>query len=143
MAGSAARSDIESQYAKACQAARLKFADGLLSIRTPDYQSFAANGQAMDLRGERSRYLNLFATALQVQETIDIKAFHQFDARHARCQTHDVLQVVYLGEDHTPVLWTVEGVAQDDWLKTSAGWRQKATHLNDQKYFTQPLPGYH
>jgi hypothetical protein len=129
-----ARAAIEAEYHRVCEAASLKFIDGILLCRSPLFKELSTIGQPQDLVQERKNMQQLFSAALTVDETIQVLSFSQKDAHHASCRVQDVLDVLSLDpETREPVRVIVASTAQDDWVGDGSGWQEQCRRIIDQR----------
>lgn len=71
------RKPIQDYYAGLSMAAELKFAEGMTSHRSSDYQSIDVDGRREDKLGERYRYRDLFQNSLSVRLAVRLLKFSQ------------------------------------------------------------------
>lgn len=126
-----ARKAIQASYDKTCEAAGLKFIDGVWSVRTRDFKAFDPAGNSVNLDFERDRYQRLLAPALSVKKTAKILSFEQLDDSNVSCSVQEVYVVEYTAPGK-PVKVVWESRSQDRWLKTKRGWRISESRVTHQ-----------
>jgi hypothetical protein len=132
------RAAIQFAYDKEAEAASLKYVNGMLSVRTRDFQAFSYGNQ-MDLRDERAQLMGLMSSAMSASESTRILGLHRVDANHASCRIHQEITVVSLERvTGTPMAVTVETESQDEWLNTPRGWRETECHMSRQIITRRP-----
>lgn len=136
-----ARQAIQSAYDKTCEAAALKFVDGIRSIRTPRFEAYNPDGKLVDLVWERNRYDRLLATSLSVTKSAKVISFHQIDDTHATCRVREVYTLKRLNPvtgKHVPVVF--ESISDDEWVSTDRGWRLQRSRVRKQSESTVSQP---
>ena len=128
-----ARKAIEAAYQKAAEAARLKFIDGIFSVRAPIFSGYGANGQRVDPAKERALLEQLLIPALSIKETTRIVSFRQDSGASATCKVQDVLEIVtHNPTSRQPILMVLKTDSTDEWALTSKGWRQTTNRVHKQ-----------
>lgn len=128
-----ARAAIEAAYQKTCEAANLRFIDGIVSLRHDDFEAFAPDGKSLDLFGERDRYTRLFDSALSISKTYRILSFQMTAPGQAKCEVHEIYEIVKLDAAGRERPFFFESLSKDHWLETPRGWRIKATYVTRQR----------
>ncbi|MHB2016706.1 MAG: hypothetical protein ACYCW6_07140 [Candidatus Xenobia bacterium] len=129
-----ARQSIQAAYDKMSHAAGLKFVDGMLEARTPEFVAYNRNHEKLAAPNQRAQLQALVRSALQITETTQIVSFHQNDAKHAMCDVHDLMRVVLVDrQTREPVTVAIDSRSTDSWIKTSQGWRESSSTLLQQQ----------
>ncbi len=131
--GSDARQAIQAAYDKTCEAAALKFVDGIRSIRTARFEAYNPDGKLVDLVWERNRYDRLLSTALSVKKTVKILSFRQEDADHVTCRVQEIYTMKRINPiSNNPIQVLFESISDDEWVATSRGWRIQRSRVRQQ-----------
>lgn len=124
------RRAILKTYDIAIQAAKLKYLDGVLSIRLGKYQIFNSKGVSLSLDAERGQVANLFLEANRVRLSIPVESFRSLDANTVICKVRHKFEVESLNKSSAGMRTTIyETRVWDEWRRTSAGWRLASTTL--------------
>ena len=121
------RKEFEKFYAKAERAAQLKFADGLISSRSPDYELFGVDGRKVDLSLERERFKQILAGATRVRLKSRIVSFGTFPHR-VECTVQQQMQIEAY-DPKTDDLRTLvfRSEALDVWNLEGRAWKLRQT----------------
>lgn len=135
-----ARQLIERQYLKASEATRLRYYDGAVSIRHPEFKAFAPDGTQASLGHDRASLQSIFNLAVEVEEKLQILAFKQLNEKRIECEVQDTLEYVLVGSSLKDAhRHSLETRSRDIWEKTPAGWRLKETRVSKQTHSQKPL----
>ncbi len=136
-----ARQAVQAAYDKTCEAASLKFIDGIRSIRTPRFEAYNPDGKLVDLVWERNRYDRLLSTSLSVSKSAKILSFTQLDSNHATCKVREVYTMKRLNPltgKQVPVVF--ESISDDEWVLTKRGWKLQRSRVRKQTESTVSQP---
>lgn len=136
-----ARQAIQAAYDKTCEAAALKYVDGIRSIRTPRFEAYNPDGKLVDLVWERNRYNRLLSTSLSVTKSAKILSFNQVDANHVTCKVREVYTLKRLNPltgKQVPVVF--ESISDDEWVETKRGWKLQCSRVRKQSESTVSQP---
>jgi len=116
------RSQIQQAYARSSKAMGLKFVDGVLSIRSPQFRLIDPDGKLRDSQIERSRLEQLLMPAIRVEESSQIIQFRQQGPK-AHCRVHYLTVLQRLDPtSNRPVTLKVETDCEDDWAQAGSDW---------------------
>lgn len=135
------RQAIQAAYDKTCEAAALKFVDGIRSIRTPRFEAYNPDGKLVDLVWERNRYARLLATSLSVTKSAKILSFNRVDETHVTCKVREVYTLKRLNPltgKQVPVIF--ESISDDEWVATKRGWKLQCSRVRKQTESTVSQP---
>lgn len=136
-----ARQAIEAAYDKTCEAAALKFVDGIRSVRAPRFEAYNPDGKLVDLVWERNRYDRLLQTALSVKKTVKILSFQQADDTHATCRVQEIYSMSRMDPiTARPIPVLFESISDDEWVLTRRGWRLQRSRVRQQVESTVSKP---
>lgn len=131
------RKEITAAYARAGEAARLKFLPGLLGNRGSGYRLFSPNGE-VDVAAERLRFRELLAPATQVRfDTKILQGLQTGDS--IQCVVSQVMQFER-PDPATNELFTlaVHTRATEKWTRVRSGWRLTETRVHSQDLVRGP-----
>lgn len=131
---SEARDENESLYRKCYEAARLKFLDGMLAPRSPEFKAFGADEQEINILGERAMLQAPLTSAMSVEETGGLRSLTQVKGDQVICRVVDRFEVVQFDvatrQTQRLVIITESG---DMWVLTPRGWKQVECRIRRQK----------
>jgi hypothetical protein len=128
-----ARAKIEYGYLRATKAVSLKFFDGIISVRTPDYELLDPEGSPVSLAVERIRMEGMMNPAISVSERYTIESYEQPSASRARCKVQYITTVITPEPgSRRPLTMVMVTRCLDDWLLTEKGWKLARTHVTSQ-----------
>lgn len=121
------RKDFEKLYAKAERAAQLKFGDGLISSRSPDYELFGVDGRKVDLSLERQRFKQILSNATRVRLKSRIVSFGTFPHR-VECTVQQQMQIeAYDPKSDELRTMVFRSEALDVWNREGNAWKLRQT----------------
>ena len=130
---SSVRSKIQQAYAKSTKAASLKFLDGMLAVRSPDFKAYDKSGKVIDRTEELAAFQSLLGQALTVTETVEILSFELTGENTAECRIQDVFRWTAVeGKERAEVTFTLRTKSEDGWKLTGDGWKQSTTRVLEQ-----------
>lgn len=136
-----ARQAIQAAYEKTCEAAALKFVDGIRSIRAPKFEAFNPDGKMVDLVWERNRYDRLLSTALSVKKTVKMLSFQQVDDSRALCRVQEIYTMSRMNPiTGKPIPVLFESISDDEWVLTRRGWKLQRSRVKQQVESTVSEP---
>lgn len=131
--GNDARAKIEYGYLRATKAVSLKFFDGMISIRTPDYELLDPEGSRVSLAVERVRMEGLMSPAISITERYAIQAFEQQSPSRAKCGVQYITTVITPEPgSRRPLTMVMVTRCLDDWRLTPKGWKLARSHVTSQ-----------
>ncbi|MHB2016717.1 MAG: hypothetical protein ACYCW6_07195 [Candidatus Xenobia bacterium] len=133
-----AQQAIRAAYDRCQEAAELRFVEGMLSDRTPDFQAQDPRGKPLNLRFERRRLRSMLNRALTVHDSTHIDNFSCSDGKHAMCHIRDDFELLMPAPDNSFLHYTIHSVCEDNWLLTSEGWRLRKTRIVQQTVEKKP-----
>lgn len=129
------RAEILKQYHRATEATKLKFIDGVHSIRAPKFRLYNQEGMPLDLGVERTREEQFLAPALEVDEKVVLKSFDQLSHDRAVCIAVFTTTLITLdrltNKELKQVLITK---MKDEWTLTPKGWRLLTSQVAEQDF---------
>jgi hypothetical protein len=122
------RQQIERAYLRSSKAMALKFADGVASVRAPEYVLVDTDGVRSDLQLERSRLEQLFASCTLLVEDVTIEEFSASARGRVRCKVRYLTRLdTIAGKDIRPLLLDTDCI--DEWVSTPDGWLLARTRV--------------
>jgi len=135
-----ARVAIEKQYLKATEATKLRYYDGCVSMRHASYAAFGPDGVRARLDLDEQRLKNILATAIHIDEKMQVLSFEKLSDSKVRCEIQDTLQFVSATaaiKDAQQVV--LDTRCQDTWIRTRSGWRLLETKILKQDAISKPF----
>ena len=135
---SLAQTAIEAAYQKSCIAAKLKYVDGVFSIRSDDFR-YVGRSRYVSPTLVRSTLEDYFSRALRVREDKKILSFKMLAPTRVRCEVKDILEVVVPTTlPKPPMVHVFECNSIDEWTKTRETWELTASEQSQTDHSLHP-----
>ena len=114
---------IQAVYKRAENGARLKFVEGMLAHRAPDFSLFTNKNEAVDLGVERERFNRLFAPCTRIQ--LETRFLEWATGKSApTCQIEQWIRLETVNPQTQQLeTSTIHTVSIDEWKRLNGNWR--------------------
>lgn len=138
------RSEVQKSYDKMSRAVKLKYVDGILAVRTADYERRGLSGEIIQDATERTLLQAMFSRALTLRQDVKIVDFRPVGPSKFSCKVQIHTEMVMPATiPKPPQTVEVDSLCQDVWVQTRNGWRIQSDRLVQEtvRQSTQPKAG--
>jgi hypothetical protein len=133
------RREIESAYQRLSRAWNLKYVDGIMSVRTPQFRLIDTEGSLISEDVERQRLESLFGSSLSVSDQVKILDFRPEGSGTVVCRVSYLARSRRMTKDPKQlVLWTFEQNSQDSWKYLDGKWKMYQCRVTSVKQAIVP-----
>jgi hypothetical protein len=126
--------ELKAAYRKATRATKLRYLDGIYSIRAPEFELLDLEGKRVNLQTEKNRQRVHLATAVSAEESATLVSAQRLSPTTARSIVDYRAQYRLLdGVSPKPVLRVIEARCADEWVRRDNEWLLTRTRVLSQR----------
>lgn len=114
--------ELRSSYYKLTRAANLRYLDGMVSLRAPEFVLFDQDGNRVDLAVERARAERYLAQSIALDERSELRQCQPVGPQRVRCRVRYQAQFRVLDSDGKAQPRVIQSECQDLWEKRRGKW---------------------